>query len=135
MELIYRTPPLRVSFRVLYGRISFRVLSHNCTPPVAFLHAKGRALTERIERLAKETGEAAEQHQQEETAARKKKAKVEVELAAVVGKYDRDMAEKTAQIKEIKVCENTPLPHGSPSNITLPPFAHQAICLHPQTQT
>ncbi|CAN0374023.1 unnamed protein product [Pylaiella littoralis] len=63
---------------------------------------KGRALTERIERLAKETGEAAEQHQQEETAARKKKAKVEVELAAVVGKYDRDMAKTTAQIEEIK---------------------------------
>lgn len=64
---------------------------------------KGRALTERIERLAKETGEAAELHQQEETAARKKKAKVEVELAAVVSKYDRDMAAKTAQIEEIKV--------------------------------
>ncbi|CAN0120418.1 unnamed protein product, partial [Scytosiphon promiscuus] len=63
---------------------------------------KGRALTERIERLAKETGEAAEQHQQEETAARKKKAKVEVELAAVVTKYDRDMAAKTLQIEEVK---------------------------------
>eukprot|EP00752_Nemacystus_decipiens_P005348 g4849.t1 len=63
---------------------------------------KGRALTERIERLAKETGEAAELHQQEETAARKKKAKVEVELAGVVSKYDRDMAAKTAQIEEIK---------------------------------
>lgn len=66
---------------------------------------KGRALTERIERLAKETGEAAEQHQQEETASRKKKAKVEVELAAVVAKYDRDMAAKTTQIEEIKVRE------------------------------
>ncbi|CAM9793768.1 unnamed protein product, partial [Hapterophycus canaliculatus] len=63
---------------------------------------KGRALTERIERLAKETGEAAEQHQQEETAARKKKAKVEVELAAVVTKYDRDMAAKTNRIEEVK---------------------------------
>ncbi|CAM9609009.1 unnamed protein product [Ectocarpus sp. 12 AP-2014] len=63
---------------------------------------KGRALTERIERLAKETGEAAELHQQEETASRKKKAKVEVELTATVGKYDRDMTAKTAQIEEIK---------------------------------
>lgn len=86
-----------------------------CSP----LHVKGRALTERIERLAKETGEAAEQHQQEETAARKKKAKVEVELAAVVGKYDRDMAKTTAQIEEIKVCENTALPNGFPYNRVL----------------
>lgn len=67
---------------------------------------KGRTLTERIERLAKETGEAAELHQQEETASRKKKAKLEVELAAVVAKYDRDMAAKTAQIEEIKVRES-----------------------------
>lgn len=92
------------------------------SPHNNYLHGKGRALTERIERLAKETGEAAEQHQQEETAARKKKAKVEVELAAVVGKYDRDMAEKTTQIEEIKVCESTALLHGSPDNSVLLPF-------------
>lgn len=42
-------------------------------------------------------------HQQEETSSRKKKTKVEVELAAAVAKYDRDMAGKTAQIDEIKV--------------------------------
>lgn len=83
---------------------------HTTAPP-CFVPSfrKGRALTERIERLAKETGEAAELHQQEETAARKKKAKVEVELAAVVSKYDRDMAAKTAQIEEIKVRHSTNL--------------------------
>lgn len=64
---------------------------------------QSRALTDRIERLAKETGEAAELHQQEETSARKKKAKAEVELAGTVAKYDRDMAVKTTQIDEIKV--------------------------------
>lgn len=41
-------------------------------------------------------------HQQEEVGSRKKKAKMEVELAAAVGKYDRDMTAKTAQISDIK---------------------------------
>lgn len=104
------------------GRFRFACCHITVHRPLHLFTPKGRALTERIERLAKETGEAAEQHQQEETAARKKKAKVEVELAAVVGKYDRDMAEKTAQIEEIKVCENSASPHGSPSNRTLPDF-------------
>lgn len=80
-----------------------RAATHNHIACFVPSFRKGRALTERIERLAKETGEAAELHQQEETSARKKKAKVEVELAAVVSKYDRDMAAKTAQIEEVKV--------------------------------
>ncbi len=83
-------------------RLADTKVGYFCWIPFA---RKGRALTERIERLAKETGEAAEQHQQEETASRKKKAKLEVELAAVVAKYDRDMAAKTAQIEEVKVRE------------------------------
>ena len=59
-------------------------------------------LIERIDRLSQETAEASELHQQEEVGSRKKKAKMEGELAAAVGKYDRDMAAKTAQISDIK---------------------------------
>ncbi|CAM9858011.1 unnamed protein product, partial [Laminaria digitata] len=63
---------------------------------------KSRALIERIDRLSQETGEASELHQQEEVGSRKKKAKMEIELAAAVEKYDRDMTAKTAQIIDIK---------------------------------
>lgn len=59
-------------------------------------------MTERIERLSKEMAETAELYQQEEVASRKKKTKMEVELAATVEKYDRDMAAKTAQIDDLK---------------------------------
>lgn len=60
-------------------------------------------MLERINNLEKETGEAAELHEQEEAASRKKKTKAEMELAATVGRYDRDMVARTAQIEEIKV--------------------------------
>lgn len=52
--------------------------------------------------MSQETGEASELHQQEEVGSRKKKAKMEIELAAAVEKYDRDMTAKTAQIIDIK---------------------------------
>lgn len=96
-----------------------------CPFPSHSLIRKGRALTERIERLAKETGEAAELHQQEETAARKKKAKVEVELTTTVGKYDRDMTAKTAQIEEIKVRTRHMNFNGSPVEPYTPYYAQQ----------
>lgn len=95
---------------------------------VALPHPKkGRALTERIERLAKETGEAAELHQQEETASRKKKAKVEVELTATVRKYDRDMTAKTSQIEEIKVRARHMNFNGSPVEPHTPYYARQYV--------
>lgn len=75
----------------------------SCPPPLARTAAcQIQALAERIERLSKDIEETSDLHQQEEAASRKKKAKLEAELALAVGRYDRDMKAKTAQIAEIK---------------------------------